>query len=50
MINFHYLITYEKDVSYGEINADGGHDAFLMENEHYFEIMRSFINEACDGV
>ena len=44
------LLDNEKDVSYGEINADGGHDAFLMENEHYFEIMRSFINEACDGV
>ncbi len=44
------LLDNEKDVSYGEINADGGHDAFLMENEHYFEIMRSFINEACNGI
>ncbi len=38
------LIENNKDVSYSEIDSSGGHDAFLMENEDYFEIMRNFIS------
>ena len=37
------LIENNKDVSYSEITSSGGHDAFLMENKDYFEIMRNFI-------
>ena len=25
------------------IKSDGGHDAFLMKNDNYFEIMRTYI-------
>ena len=35
------LIHNNKNVSYSEIDSSGGHDAFLMENEDYFEIMRN---------
>ena len=38
------LIENNKNVSYSEIDSPGGHDAFLMENEDYFEIMRNFIS------
>ncbi len=37
------LIKHNKDVSYACINSDGGHDAFLMKNDNYFEIMRTYI-------
>jgi len=38
------------DVSYSEISADGGHDAFLMDNKDYFDIMASFIKESTNGL
>ena len=41
------LIKYDKDVSYACIHSDGGHDAFLMKNDNYFEIMRTFIETNC---
>ena len=37
------LIKFNKDVSYACIKSDGGHDAFLMKNDNYFEIMRTYI-------
>ena len=44
------LIHNNKNVSYSEIDSSGGHDAFLMENEDYFEIMRNFISGDNNGV
>ncbi len=44
------LINNNKRISYSEINADGGHDAFLMNNEDYFDVMKEFIDEACNGI
>ena len=44
------LVDNEKNVSYSEINSEGGHDAFLMENQDYFDIIKSFIDEATNGV
>ena len=44
------LINNNKRISYSEINADGGHDAFLMNNQDYFDIMKEFIDEACNGI
>jgi len=44
------LLDNENNVSYSEITADGGHDAFLMENKDYFDVMRSFIKEINDGI
>ena len=44
------LLDNEKDVSYSEINSEGGHDAFLMDNEDYFGVMKSFIDEVNNGI
>ena len=44
------LLNSERDVSYCEIDADGGHDAFLMVNKDYFDVMKNFINQVCDGI
>ncbi|MBT5116526.1 MAG: homoserine O-acetyltransferase, partial [Gammaproteobacteria bacterium] len=44
------LLDNEMDVSYSEISADGGHDAFLMDNKDYFDIMASFIKESTNGL
>ena len=44
------LLDNEKNVSYAEISSEGGHDAFLMDNKDYFHIMKSFINEANNGI
>ena len=37
------LISYNKSVSYACVKSDGGHDAFLMKNDNYFDVMRKFI-------
>ena len=44
------LLDNEKDVSYSEINSEGGHDAFLMDNEDYFGVIKSFIDEVNNGI
>ena len=44
------LLHSEKNVSYSEIISGGGHDAFLMENKDYFQIMRFFIDEVHNSV
>ena len=44
------LLDNDKNVSYSEINSEGGHDAFLMDNKDYFDIMKSFIDEANNGI
>ena len=44
------LVDNEKNVSYSEIKSEGGHDAFLMENRDYFDVIESFINEANNGI
>ncbi len=44
------LLDNEKDVSYSEINSEGGHDAFLMNNKDYFGVMKSFIDEVNNGI
>ena len=43
------LINYNKDVSYACVTSDGGHDAFLMKNDNYFDIMRNFIENKQHG-
>ena len=44
------LLQSEKNVSYSEIISGGGHDAFLMINKDYFDVMKNFINQVCDGI
>jgi len=35
-----------RDVSFCEINADCGHDAFLLQNERMFSLVRGFLDHA----
>ena len=44
------LLDNKRNVSYSEISAEGGHDAFLMDNKDYFDIMASFIMESNNGI
>tara|TARA_Y100001960_G_C14719891_1_gene851809 strand:- start:39 stop:1151 length:1113 start_codon:yes stop_codon:yes gene_type:complete len=39
------LMNCKKNISYAEIKSGGGHDAFLMENHDYFEVMSNFLSE-----
>lgn len=39
------LLDNESTVSYAEVTAAHGHDAFLMENAHYHAILRSYFNK-----
>ncbi len=43
------LINYNKDVSYACIRSDGGHDAFLMKNDSYFDMIRTFMEVNNNG-
>ena len=36
------LLDNERSVSYAEVTADHGHDAFLMPDAHYHKIMRAY--------
>ena len=39
------LVKAKKNVSYSEIEADQGHDAFLMEDDHYHGIIKSYFDK-----
>jgi homoserine O-acetyltransferase len=46
------LIDAKRQVSYGEVEATGGHDAFLMPIEYYMQLLSSYmdqINEEVQG-
>ena len=36
------LLDNQRDVSYAEIDAPHGHDAFLLEDERYLSVVRSY--------
>jgi homoserine O-acetyltransferase len=38
------LLDNERTVSYAEVTAAHGHDAFLMPDKHYHDILRAYIN------
>jgi homoserine O-acetyltransferase len=40
----HALLHNKLDVSYAEIASQHGHDAFLMEDEQYFAVMRNYLD------
>ena len=40
------LLDNNINVSYAEISAESGHDAFLMSDVHYHEIIKSYFNKA----
>jgi homoserine O-acetyltransferase len=39
------LLDNERTVSYAEVTAAHGHDAFLMPDAHYHQILRSYLNK-----
>ncbi|MEK7778836.1 MAG: homoserine O-acetyltransferase [Pseudomonadota bacterium] len=38
------LLDNNLNVSYAEIASNQGHDSFLMENDHYHELVRAYLN------
>lgn len=39
------LLDNDADVSYAEIESSHGHDAFLLPNEHYEDVFRTYLNQ-----
>ena len=44
------LIANGRDVSYAEIDAPHGHDAFLLEDARYLSVVRSYFDRMADGL
>ncbi len=42
------LLHNKLDVSYTEITSSHGHDSFLMQDEHYFAVMRNYLNRIAE--
>ena len=38
------LLDNRRDVSYAEIDAPHGHDAFLLEDQRYMAVVRSYFD------
>ena len=38
------LLHNRRNVSYAEITSTHGHDSFLMENPHYFDVVRAYLD------
>ncbi|MFM9835017.1 MAG: homoserine O-acetyltransferase [Methylophilaceae bacterium] len=43
------LLDNELTVSYAEVTAEHGHDAFLMPDKHYHDILRAYFNKITLG-
>jgi homoserine O-acetyltransferase len=44
------LVAADKEVVYGEIESVHGHDAFLMLDEPYVNLMRAYLNRVAEEV
>ena len=44
------LVASNKDVSYAEIDAPHGHDAFLLDNPHYHQLVAAYMDNVAHGV
>ncbi|MDD5240779.1 MAG: homoserine O-acetyltransferase [Sulfuricella sp.] len=44
------LLDNGRNVSYAEITAAHGHDAFLMPDPHYHSLVRAYLNNAAKGI
>jgi homoserine O-acetyltransferase len=44
------LVTNRRRVSYAEIDAPHGHDAFLLEDERYIAVVRSYYGKVWDEI
>ncbi len=42
------LLHNKCDVSYAEISSQHGHDAFLMQDEQYFTVMRNYLDRVAE--
>ena len=38
------LLDNKRNVTYAEIDAPHGHDAFLLDNAHYHDVVREYFN------
>jgi homoserine O-acetyltransferase len=43
------LLHNRRNVSYADIASTHGHDSFLMQNEHYHEVMRNYLERVAKG-
>ena len=39
------LLHNRLNVSYAEISSTHGHDSFLMQHEHYHDVVRTYLNK-----
>ena len=44
------LINNQRDVSYAEIDAPHGHDAFLLDDVHYHRLVRAYYDRIWDDI
>ena len=44
------LLDNQREVSYAEIDAPHGHDAFLLDDPRYMRVVRSFFDSVCKEV
>ncbi len=44
------LVRADKEVSYAEIDAAQGHDAFLLDNPRYLDIFGAYMRRVADQV
>lgn len=44
------LLDGDKSVSYAEVEANHGHDAFLIPIPHYFDVFRSYMNRVAEEI
>jgi homoserine O-acetyltransferase len=44
------LLHNRRNVSYAEIASTHGHDSFLMPNEHYHDVMRTYLDKVAKEV
>jgi homoserine O-acetyltransferase len=42
------LLDNQRDVSYAEIDAPHGHDAFLLDDARYLNVVRSYFERITD--
>jgi homoserine O-acetyltransferase/O-succinyltransferase len=46
----HALLHNRRNVSYAEITSTHGHDSFLMQDEHYHDVMRAYLDRVAKEV
>jgi len=44
------LVASEKPVTYAEIDAPHGHDAFLLDNPHYHQLIAAYMDTVATGI